>query len=85
MMKALIVPQPIANDVMLGQQALIAFPYAPDEGVTEFLMVSGKGPLPEEYSLGLAMGYQLGIVTINQVSKSRDVPGFYEWEVALRC
>ena len=25
MMKALIVPQPIANDVMLGQQALIAF------------------------------------------------------------
>lgn len=82
MMKALIVPQPIANDVMLGQQALIAFPYAPDEGVTEFLMVSGKEPLPEEYSLGLAMGYQLGIVTINQVSKSRDVPGFYEWEVA---
>lgn len=24
-MKALVVPQPIANDVMLGQQALLAF------------------------------------------------------------
>ena len=81
-MKALVVPQPIANDVMLGQQALLAFPYEPAADVAEFLMVSGDEPLPDEYTLGLALGYQLGVVTINRVSPSTDVPGFFEWEVA---
>lgn len=81
-MKALVVPQPIANDVMLGQQALLAFPYEPAADVVEFLMVSGDEPLPDEYTLGLALGYQLGVVTINRVTPSTDVPGFFEWEVA---
>ena len=72
-MKALVVPQPIANDVMLGQQALLAFPYEPAADVAEFLMVSGDEPLPDEYTLGLALGYQLGVVTINRVSPSTDV------------
>lgn len=40
----------------VGQQVLLAFPYEPATDVTEFLMVSGDEPLPDEYTLGLAMG-----------------------------
>jgi hypothetical protein len=79
-MKVLAIPQPVANDVMLGQQSLIALPFGPGD-VTEFLMVSEKDPMPDEYSLGLARGVALGTVQINAAKDSVEVDGFYEWEV----
>jgi hypothetical protein len=79
-MKVLAIPQPVANDVMLGMQSLIALPFGPGD-VTEFLMVSEKAPMDEEYSLGLARGVMLGTVQINSVTESIDVPDFFEWEV----
>ena len=66
MTAALIVPSTNCNDGMLHNKHSLPFRMHLMKG-NGILMVSVKGPLPEEYSLGLAMGYQLGIVADNRV------------------
>jgi len=84
-MKTIVIPQPIANDILLGQQQLVALPFNAEPGMTQFLMVSDIEPMADEYTLGLALGYQLGIVTVNQVVPSDDLPGLFEWDLSPKA
>ena len=84
-MKTIVIPQPIANDILLGQQQLVALPFNCEPTMTQFLMVSDVVPMADEYTLGLALGYQLGIVTVNEVVPSEDLPGLFEWDLSPKA
>lgn len=73
-MQAIVIPQPWANDLVLGK--LTEINLAVTTQASEILLVSGNEEVSGEYALGLAKGYALGILRVKSITPTAT--GF-EW------